>query len=144
MNNPFNSEKDFYVVGIPNKQTKNVLYDLAKEAGIPVWEGAWDSNYGEYPNIVWSADFFRLSGNGISLYSIKERASKGLAGILSIDDFVRAVEDFKTTQKIFIPLTPDYTARMYYEEEIIEVGCQKISFDKVLEIAEAIKKSKSK
>jgi len=86
----------------------------------------WDSI--PYPP---SFAFSSTLGNAILLESEWEKA------IETAKKFIDSIKSISTFQ-----LTKDYSAEIDYNKEVIKVGCQEISFDKVNELAKQINKYK--
>lgn len=123
-------------VATPSKEIKESLYKYAKSKGVPVYVDAMCAEYFEdYRNIVFSGTGNELCGNCSKL----DDKTKTW---ITIEQFIEYCDNWEECRPKTLKLTDDYTAKLDFQNNIVEVGCQKIDFEKVLQLAEMIKMKK--
>lgn len=127
----FSPLETFFVIGIPNKEVKDGLYDFAASKGIRVYWDVKTSLHSEFPNITW--DGTELCGNCSRVEDLREAKRK----ILTVTEFIEAVENYKPNR---LKLTDEYTADIDFGKKVVKVGCQTIPFSKVTELYRMINK----
>jgi len=106
------------------------LIGKAKENGLNVCE-----NYERYANEgdLQGYDYFHLDEKRKDISGTTSRYYNKT--VISIDEMMEEIKKYKHTR---IKLTDQYTAVIDRDNRVVNVGCQVISFDKVMELYEAL------
>ena len=106
------------------------LIGKAKENGLDVCE-----NYERYANEgdLQGYDYFHLDEKRKDISGTTSRYYNKT--VISIDEMMEEIKKYKHTR---IKLTDQYTAVIDRDNRVVNVGCQVISFDKVMELYEAL------
>jgi len=117
-------------VETPTNSLKHSLLRYAKDKGVPVYTGAFNSDYEEYPNICFDGN--ELCGTSSSRKYLGEEKT-----FITIDEFIKYCDNW---EKQTLQLTSDYKAVVDYSKSIVNVGCQAIPFSKINELFYLINK----
>jgi hypothetical protein len=106
-----------------NPDVQEAIMLLLKSKGVPVYEGVCFPDT-KYPYLAY---------DGKDITQTKaERGEYGYKDIDSVEEFI----SYFTKPNPVLELTNDYEAVVNYKNSIVEVGCQKIPFEKVKELYE--------
>jgi len=118
-----------FVTEVKNQGTLNALFQLAKANDIEVCSTYKSSGAERWPYFVFDPSRPKVIGS---------RSTEGNRLKLSLEEMMAKLVGY--TAPVTLQLTSDYTAVVHIKEKIVEVGCQKIPFDKVKELYELISK----
>jgi len=114
---------------VTNPHVFKMLLSIAKSKKITVCESYIEDGIKEWPLFVFHPkDSVQISGQ------------KRLIGDeeVTLDEMIELLENYDRSDEL--KLTSDYTAIINRKDKIVEVGCQKIPFDKVNELFELVNK----
>lgn len=113
--------KQSLYLGNSNPSIQNMVINFFKLHGIPVHKDTTEYDP-EYPILKW--DGYNLTQSKPSYYNSKKK---------SLDKFMESFfEEIKTPEPISI--SSNYEAKIESDGEFVNVGCQRISFEKVKQI----------
>jgi len=114
------------IIEVRNPAVLKVLFSLAKENGIGIC-----SNYEMGGSERWPYFAFKMESGWISGKSGEQIVNS------TLEEVINLMTKFKENH---LKLNNDYTAVINWKNKVVHVGCQKIPFEKVLQLAKLIKK----
>ena len=108
----------------PVLQNAVIAYFMAND--IPVYEKTTKFD-NEYPYLYWDGNTGKLSQ--------RKDVYDCVVVVESVEDFLKMFDDPEEVR-----LNGNYVARIDYAKRVVEVRCQEFDFDRVLELADAIRK----
>jgi hypothetical protein len=106
-----------------NPDVQEAIMLLLKSKGVPVYEGVYFPDT-KYPYLSYDGERITQTRS--------EKAEGDYKDIDSVEEFISSF----TKPNPVLELTNDYKAVVNYKNSIVEVGCQRIPFDKVKELYE--------
>lgn len=117
-----------FITKVTSKAVLDVIIKVARENKIKVCENYEQSGPETYPYFSFDSSRQAVVGRPFSFSPRKE---------ISLEEMIQHL-----TLKVFsLPLNGQYTAVLDTKSKVVMVGCQEIGFNKVLELAELIKKA---
>jgi len=114
---------------VSNQHVFGMLLSIAKSKKITVCESYIEDGIKEWPLFVFNPkDETQISGQKRTLGDEE----------VTLEEMIELLENYDRSDRL--ELTSDYTAVINRGEKIVEVGCQKIPFDKVNELFELVNK----
>jgi hypothetical protein len=115
---------------VRNQHVLNMLFAIAESKNITVCENYRSGGVVKRPVFMFNPDKNDVQISGIRHIDDERR--------VSLTEMIELLEKYDVPDKL--RLTSDYIAIVNRENKIVEVGCQKIPFDKVNELYELINK----
>jgi hypothetical protein len=112
----------------PVLQNAVIAYFMAND--IPVYEKTTKFD-NEYPYLYWDGNDGKLSQ--------RRNVHDCAVVVKSVEEFLKMFDDIEEVR-----LSDNYVARIEHTTRVVTVGCQDFEFDKVLELADAIRKRSNK
>jgi hypothetical protein len=119
-------ESIFLTEASPVMQRAVIAY--FKQNGIPVYKHTRDYQPG-YPYLMWDGPDGQLTQAAFVAY-----------GQRKVENAEEFLEMFENKSK-WVKLSDRYTAEVNYDTQTVKVGCQEFEFDRVLELADKIRKN---
>ena len=129
-----------YGVIIKNQAILDTMFKIAKESKYTVCD------LYEEEGVVggWTMFIFNPKGSGTQLDAHIAGANDSYSPeeMVSLDKMIELISKSCSSGLVTLQLTKEYTATIM--DKYVEVGCQKIYFDKVLRLAELVKEKQLK
>jgi hypothetical protein len=114
----------------PSYEIFNALIQYAKTKGVPIHRGTIADVRVTY------SGYKSLQFDGIDVCATCTEVGSPSKTWISVDEWIKYCDNYKQDQLV---LTAEYTAKIDFENKIVNVGCQKIPFDKVKSLYYMIK-----